>query len=404
MDVNVPLKRLMNADNVLDKIEELDNRTSPENSEYVDSADEISLRTGEDMVVDSLLVPAEGVEVLDPTDSTFTGHFISNSGYQYDSIIAQIGGVLFGHLQWGANTSGQMVAAAGNLVIDYHGIFLNDSYILAQLSSPSNSNDTDDIYFGGFYVYGIGLGHDGKMIFGNLVLMRTGDNLLDNGDFSVGDFTGWTQTGSPSIVEDSPNNIYSAGVGSTDFITQNVTTVTGSDYLFKFFVRRSGGTGSDIPAVRIGGLSANEFFLLGFDDDGDTNWIEVVCLFRAIGTTTEIKVYSTAGEIRFTNLDFRELDSWSYLGDVDTDHVGNLKIASQRNITIEATPSTTSPQTSVYIRNPIKLPEVTTPSSDGSAAGNMNTNWPASGYDNLYFKSDHKLYVQDTNGNENGFY
>ncbi len=390
MDVFLPLKKLLNLNNPIDRLDALEANQSNTDSAIVDQVDELSARTG-DLIVDNLFAPADEVEVTDPTSTSYTGHFVSGSGYTFSTIRAQIGGVLNGVLQWGANVYGQLLSASGNMIMDYRGIYLNQAHVLAQLTANSNYPATyiDDVYFGGFHVLGTSGAATGKMHFGTLSIMRYGGNVFTNGNFATGTTYSWTTTGSPTIVQDSPDgSTYAASVDNSNYVSQAVTTVSGEDYILTFYVRHVSGL--DTGIIKIG---ANDINLLGADQTATNSWIKVVVLFRATAATTTIRAYSalaTGAVWYYTNFDCQKLDTWSYVGDYDSDHLGNLELQSSRNITIEAKNANAWPPL-VIVKNALTQLQQSTPAN------------PSPTYDALYFKSDDKLYKKTSAGTETAF-
>src|SRR5581483_9024216 len=85
-------------------------------------------------------------------------------------------------------------------------------------------------------------------------------NIVANGGFETGDFTGWTQTGNTSfdgVQCPGPGPAVAAGncsaffgpVGSNGGITQNLSTVAGNAYQVDFDVLFDGGTPSFFSAT-----------------------------------------------------------------------------------------------------------------------------------------------------------
>jgi hypothetical protein len=90
-------------------------------------------------------------------------------------------------------------------------------------------------------------------------------NIVNNGGFETGDFTGWTQTGNtgfngvqcpgpgPTVLEGSCSGFFGP-VGSLGGITQNVSTAVGRDYDISFGFLPDGGTPSEFR-VTWGGIT-----------------------------------------------------------------------------------------------------------------------------------------------------
>ncbi|HET9161705.1 MAG TPA: PEPxxWA-CTERM sorting domain-containing protein [Caulobacteraceae bacterium] len=82
------------------------------------------------------------------------------------------------------------------------------------------------------------------------------DELVVNGGFETGDFSGWSLFDNTGFTSVNGNNVatgsYSAefgAVGSTGGITQNLTTVPGGSYLLQFDLQNDGGSGTSFNAA-----------------------------------------------------------------------------------------------------------------------------------------------------------
>lgn len=84
-------------------------------------------------------------------------------------------------------------------------------------------------------------------------------NIITNGGFETGDFTGWTQTGNTSfngVQCPGPSSVVAAGncsaffgpVGTTGGISQSLSTVAGQNYLINFALESDGGTPNSFSA------------------------------------------------------------------------------------------------------------------------------------------------------------
>jgi hypothetical protein len=71
-------------------------------------------------------------------------------------------------------------------------------------------------------------------------------NLVINGGFELGDFTGWTVSGSVSVSDNYPNtgdfaaDFSGTGVTEVGTISQAITTIMGEPYVFDFWVSNVG--------------------------------------------------------------------------------------------------------------------------------------------------------------------
>ena len=93
-----------------------------------------------------------------------------------------------------------------------------------------------------------------------------GGNLVTNGSFETGDFTGWTKGGNVAplsygpqlfITSSAHSGQYAAGfgsVGSDGTISQNLTTVVGQSYTLDFWLTNASGGPDDFTA-KIGGVT-----------------------------------------------------------------------------------------------------------------------------------------------------
>lgn len=85
-------------------------------------------------------------------------------------------------------------------------------------------------------------------------------NIVTNGGFETGDFTGWTQSGNTSFtgVDSAAANSGDSGaffgpVGTLGYISQSLNTVAGMTYELSFFLREEFGEGDNMSPIRPGG-------------------------------------------------------------------------------------------------------------------------------------------------------
>lgn len=133
MDIDKPLKQILNPDNIEDRIQETEDAVGAQPSATVESSSQLSGFTGT-QIVGNLISPGVGVTDLEPTSTDFTGSFVSGEGVTFNSTVYNMGGVNAGTLQWGARQDdGSLLAGAGGVTLGANGISL--------LSSTSSTGD-----------------------------------------------------------------------------------------------------------------------------------------------------------------------------------------------------------------------------------------------------------------------
>jgi hypothetical protein len=79
-------------------------------------------------------------------------------------------------------------------------------------------------------------------------------NLVTNGSFETGNFSGWQVSGSHSIVTDAEQGSYAAGLGGkSGHLSQTLQTVAGQQYILDFWLANVAGGGSDNFSAVVGG-------------------------------------------------------------------------------------------------------------------------------------------------------
>lgn len=119
-------------------------------------------------------------------------------------------------------------------------------------------------------------------------------NLLTNGDFGTGTFSGWSQTGNTSYtgITRSPTyngNAYAAyfgQIGSDGYLSQTVATVPGTTYQISFWIQNGGGHPNDFGAT-VTGRRLGSNTLMSLTNANAFNYRQYIANFTAAdGSTT----------------------------------------------------------------------------------------------------------------------
>jgi hypothetical protein len=143
-------------------------------------------------------------------------------------------------------------------------------------------------------------------VFAALDLAVAGTNLLVNGGFETGNFSGWTQSGDPSytgVENANPHSgTYDAYFGPTSglgYISQTVATTPGQTYTLSLWLSHPyADTGTEYQA-QIGGTIVDDQV-----DPGFFPYTNFTYTYTATGTTTTVQ------------LGFHEAPAYWYLDDV----------------------------------------------------------------------------------------
>jgi hypothetical protein len=91
-------------------------------------------------------------------------------------------------------------------------------------------------------------------------------NIVTNGGFETGDFSGWTQLGNTGFTAVAPGALHSGSygavfgpVGSLGYITQDLTTIPGAIYGLSFWITGTAGTGPGVISVDWNGVNEISF-------------------------------------------------------------------------------------------------------------------------------------------------
>jgi hypothetical protein len=123
-------------------------------------------------------------------------------------------------------------------------------------------------------------------------------NIVNNGGFETGDFTGWTQGGNTAFTGVDSTNPHSGNfgafmgpLGSPGTLTQNLTTIASSNYELSFFL--GGSAGGSESANGGGGVFFQVFWngVMIFDTSSQPSGYTQFQFFNltATGPTTELK-------------------------------------------------------------------------------------------------------------------
>ena len=75
-------------------------------------------------------------------------------------------------------------------------------------------------------------------------------NLITNGDFETGNFSGWNQSGNTSFTSVNGNNEAQLGpVNSLGYISQTINTVSGQEYIFSYLLANDGGSPNEFQSL-----------------------------------------------------------------------------------------------------------------------------------------------------------
>ncbi|MFN5857244.1 MAG: DUF642 domain-containing protein [Pseudanabaenaceae cyanobacterium] len=132
-------------------------------------------------------------------------------------------------------------------------------------------------------------------------------NLVTNGDFNTGNFSGWTKSGNLSLLDvisntnNLPGGSYHARFGSTGspgIISQTLNTIAGRSYTLSFFLRESGSGANRSSVVSVGGNTLFSFL----PPANNVPWTSYSSNFTATSASTLLS-FSFRNDPSFTRLD-----------------------------------------------------------------------------------------------------
>lgn len=123
MNVNDPLDRLVNPDNLVDKVKQNEILSQEGATQTVEKLSELAQDLG-DQFAGRFISPSVDSVSTEPTDSGFTGAFMNGDGEQFSNYAnrVKIGGVAAGVVQAGIDVNGKLFGGNGNVVVDTTGI------------------------------------------------------------------------------------------------------------------------------------------------------------------------------------------------------------------------------------------------------------------------------------------
>ncbi len=141
-------------------------------------------------------------------------------------------------------------------------------------------------------------------------------NLVNNGGFETGDFTGWSQVGNTAFTDVSAGTFDFYGPRSGNYhahfgaigtlggiLEQVMSTVPGQNYKFDFWVGYGGGAPSELN------ISWNGSVVLGLIDPAGFGWNHYSFTMAATGSSTPIQFL------------FHSLPSYFHLDDISVEAI-----------------------------------------------------------------------------------
>lgn len=309
MDVDDPLKRLVNPDNLPDKLRRIENRTLAGQSQQLEQGSEVFTDLG-DQYAGRFISPNNDATDTEPTATGFIGAFQSGNGETFPNYSEPIiiGGASGGSLKAGISNTGDLVGASGSFVVDENGVYMSNANIEgAAVTLNSNGWILQQVGTNGAITRRLleGLQVEGGAH--SLYLVYTsaaGTQLLTNGDFETGDETGWSDTDSAwAVSTTSPNGgTYSLFHNGTlglypGFAYQNVTGLTAGNLLsVEFHHKRVTGILAGYCKVTFktgGGVTVSTEYIYG---NTSSTWAEYSNTLTVPATATNADIAFYPGD------------------------------------------------------------------------------------------------------------
>lgn len=189
----------------------------------------------------------------EPTDSNACGVVIDAAGETFGDVVYNLYGLNYGSLTFGLRADdGVAVFLNGNAIIGTDGIDVTDTlkWIVRQTATNSTYTRTARI--------GMALPEGGGTIpcLEMSLTSPAGTELITNGDFATGDFTGWTKTTEMmgSWIIQNGNGVFAAisSACSGVLTSDRVSGITaGVNYLFESYAKSFAYIGTTITKVEV---------------------------------------------------------------------------------------------------------------------------------------------------------
>lgn len=122
-------------------------------------------------------------------------------------------------------------------------------------------------------------------------------DLVTNGSFATGDFTGWSLSDGSIIIDSSfaaPSDTHDAAFSGNGILSQNLATTAGTSYRLSFSVLDDSGLFSDTFAVSLGSFTAD---ISGYDASNYLSAVYTVPAADILGADTlSFQGVSAAGD------------------------------------------------------------------------------------------------------------